>query len=406
MHQKLLGFNQVWLGCPQPICLTPTIDAMIRLKNGTLLLFRGAYFWQLPTNAPPLVKHAKKIEKEWRGLSAYLDAAYTDRQGDCVFFKDNKVWVFRDENLMTEFSLNAYNVIVDRIDAAVYLIAPQSENDAILLFKDSFYWKIRKHDLTPNRVHMTGNIHVPIDAAVSIKDTIFMFKDWMYYTIESYFFMDNWTSRTFRPKFSMFDIFNCDNDFYKDIGFGSYGNFLLEIATFSREHATSSWISFDVCPVSDDRNETNVLLISKGTEQSETHKSTAVTKHEHGVSTEQRTYKGYGFWIGITFAFLATIVTTVVVINLSGHQQQRKLNEAQTQQSKINEEFRNEMKTVKDSITDLQLNEKAMRAHMTNLEKEQKILGTKYDALNSEREKANVQTTKKRFLCCILSVFT
>lgn len=54
---SLVGFNQVWVGCPQPLCISPGFDGILSLSSiadpsvhmrshmNLLLLFRGNYFW-------------------------------------------------------------------------------------------------------------------------------------------------------------------------------------------------------------------------------------------------------------------------------------------------------------------------------------------------------------------------
>ncbi|CAG2165500.1 unnamed protein product [Oppiella nova] len=72
----LVGFNYLWLGCPQSLCLSGTIDAATRLTNGSVYVFRGNYYWDL--KYPPLVKYAKSVI-EWKGNNKDSDT-HADKQ--------------------------------------------------------------------------------------------------------------------------------------------------------------------------------------------------------------------------------------------------------------------------------------------------------------------------------------
>lgn len=50
---KLVGFSQLWIGCPQPACLVPP-DAITLVDTTTLYLFSQSslYYWEIPQNAP------------------------------------------------------------------------------------------------------------------------------------------------------------------------------------------------------------------------------------------------------------------------------------------------------------------------------------------------------------------
>ena len=56
---RFIGFNYLWLGCPQALCLSPRIDSATILTNGSAYVFRGNYYWDL--KFAPLVGRAHKI---------------------------------------------------------------------------------------------------------------------------------------------------------------------------------------------------------------------------------------------------------------------------------------------------------------------------------------------------------
>jgi len=64
--RKFIGFNEVWIGCPQPLCLNGAIDAILKGESDdesalNIIIFSWkVLFWEIETIVkPPLVENGK-----------------------------------------------------------------------------------------------------------------------------------------------------------------------------------------------------------------------------------------------------------------------------------------------------------------------------------------------------------
>ncbi|CAG2176130.1 unnamed protein product [Oppiella nova] len=129
----LVGFNYLWLGCPQSLCLSGTIDAAThaatRLTNGSVYVFRGNYYWDL--KYPPLVKYAKSADKQyvwnWESIAEthHLSDVEFLHKIDASFHVTNKsVYYFRGNKYLIHncpfhpFNTEDLDIPWDQIDAA------------------------------------------------------------------------------------------------------------------------------------------------------------------------------------------------------------------------------------------------------------------------------------------------
>ncbi|RWS02811.1 hypothetical protein B4U79_16578 [Dinothrombium tinctorium] len=83
------GWNQVFLGCPQPLCIDATFDAM-SAKSDNLLIFRGLFYWNLSQNAQPTVQNAHKTKTQFASVNNFVDAAAGDSLGDLILVDEFK----------------------------------------------------------------------------------------------------------------------------------------------------------------------------------------------------------------------------------------------------------------------------------------------------------------------------
>ncbi|XP_032249114.1 proteoglycan 4 [Phoca vitulina] len=75
------------------LCNGKPVDGLTTLRNGTLVAFRGHYFWMLsPFNPPP---PPRKITEVW-GIPSPIDTVFTrcNCEGKTFFFKDSQYWRF------------------------------------------------------------------------------------------------------------------------------------------------------------------------------------------------------------------------------------------------------------------------------------------------------------------------
>ncbi|RWS03927.1 hypothetical protein B4U79_16465 [Dinothrombium tinctorium] len=88
------GWNQVFFGCPQPLCIDATIDA-IAADNHQLIIFRGLYYWILSRNLQPTFRNAQKIQQTFQSVDKFVAASAADKFGNLIIVdEDMKVHGF------------------------------------------------------------------------------------------------------------------------------------------------------------------------------------------------------------------------------------------------------------------------------------------------------------------------
>lgn len=83
---RFVGFNQVWLNCPQPLCMDPSTDAIMPIHE-SLLIFRGRFVWTVNETVLPLIKHAKPIKELFPDIPDHIDDAFKDNYKKYYFIK-------------------------------------------------------------------------------------------------------------------------------------------------------------------------------------------------------------------------------------------------------------------------------------------------------------------------------
>ncbi|VFV28939.1 Hypothetical predicted protein [Lynx pardinus] len=78
------------------LCNGKPVDGLTALRNGTLVAFRGHYFWMLSPFSPP--SPARKITEVW-GIPSPIDTVFTrcNCEGKTFFFKDSQYWRFTND---------------------------------------------------------------------------------------------------------------------------------------------------------------------------------------------------------------------------------------------------------------------------------------------------------------------
>lgn len=72
------------------------MDGLTTLRNGTLVAFRGHYFWMLRPFSPP--SPPRRITEVW-GIPSPIDTVFTrcNCEGKTFFFKDSQYWRFTND---------------------------------------------------------------------------------------------------------------------------------------------------------------------------------------------------------------------------------------------------------------------------------------------------------------------
>ncbi|XP_054940045.1 proteoglycan 4 isoform X8 [Physeter macrocephalus] len=78
------------------LCNGRPVDGLTTLRNGTLVAFRGHYFWMLNAFSPP--SPPRRITEVW-GIPSPIDTVFTrcNCEGKTFFFKDSQYWRFTND---------------------------------------------------------------------------------------------------------------------------------------------------------------------------------------------------------------------------------------------------------------------------------------------------------------------
>ncbi|KAB0395839.1 hypothetical protein E2I00_014645, partial [Balaenoptera physalus] len=78
------------------LCNGRPVDGLTALRNGTLVAFRGHYFWMLNAFSPP--SPPRRITEVW-GIPSPIDTVFTrcNCEGKTFFFKDSQYWRFTND---------------------------------------------------------------------------------------------------------------------------------------------------------------------------------------------------------------------------------------------------------------------------------------------------------------------
>ncbi|RWS30635.1 hypothetical protein B4U80_12279 [Leptotrombidium deliense] len=217
----LAGFNQVWLGCPQPLCLYGILDAAVSTDNN-MYLFSGKHVWIFDHSKKkgmvPLTRNAMQMNRKF-------DSGLYFMNSDIALIKDDLMILF-DKNLQPTGS-QRWRVILKRsVDGN--LIADASFNigyHQYIFSGDSFYevYKFQRAGAEKFDVRTIHDDFTDIDAALYRPDKyLIIFKGWKYYVSEELLEGQRIHNKTFLGPYStVTEYFDC-NEVYKKSIFNNF----------------------------------------------------------------------------------------------------------------------------------------------------------------------------------------
>ncbi|KAJ8384497.1 hypothetical protein AAFF_G00204120 [Aldrovandia affinis] len=119
------------------LCSGRPISGLTTLNNGTVVVFRGHYFWVLDANRSPGA--ARGITDMW-GIPSPIDTVFTrcNCHGKTYFFKGNNYWRFQndviDQGYPKDISVG-FDKLAGKITAALSLPAFRRRREAVYFFK-------------------------------------------------------------------------------------------------------------------------------------------------------------------------------------------------------------------------------------------------------------------------------
>ncbi|XP_061093865.1 proteoglycan 4b isoform X1 [Conger conger] len=119
------------------LCSGRPISGLTTLRNGTVVVFRGHYFWVLDANRSP--GPARGITDVW-GIPSPIDTVFTRCQceGKTYFIKGNYYWRFKndvmDQGYPQPISLG-FDKLAGKLNAALSVPATRKRTDSVYFFK-------------------------------------------------------------------------------------------------------------------------------------------------------------------------------------------------------------------------------------------------------------------------------
>ncbi|KAG7487547.1 hypothetical protein MATL_G00024820 [Megalops atlanticus] len=119
------------------LCSGRPVNGLTTLRNGTVVVFRGHYFWVLDANKVP--GPARSITDVW-GIPSPIDTVFTrcNCQGKTYFFKGNNYWRFENDVMDPNYPKTiskGFDGLAGKITAALSVPATRRRRESVYFFK-------------------------------------------------------------------------------------------------------------------------------------------------------------------------------------------------------------------------------------------------------------------------------
>ncbi|KAJ8376132.1 hypothetical protein SKAU_G00067120 [Synaphobranchus kaupii] len=132
------------------LCSGRPISGLTTLQNGTVVVFRGNYFWVLDANRSPGPAHG--ITDTW-GIPSPIDTVFTrcHCEGKTYFMKGNNYWRFGNDVMDQGYPKSIYvgfDKLAGKITAALSVPATRKRRESVYFFKRGGL--VQKYTYKPN----------------------------------------------------------------------------------------------------------------------------------------------------------------------------------------------------------------------------------------------------------------
>uniref|UniRef100_A0A5F9C6L5 SMB domain-containing protein n=1 Tax=Oryctolagus cuniculus TaxID=9986 RepID=A0A5F9C6L5_RABIT len=119
------------------LCNGKPVDGLTTLRNGTLVAFRGHYFWMLNPFSPP--SPPRRITDVW-GIPSPIDTVFTrcNCEGKTFFFKDSQYWRFTNDIKDAGYPkqiVKGFGGLTGKIVAALSIAKYKNRPESVYFFK-------------------------------------------------------------------------------------------------------------------------------------------------------------------------------------------------------------------------------------------------------------------------------
>ncbi|CAG2162959.1 unnamed protein product [Oppiella nova] len=306
---RLIGFNQVWLGCPQPLCISPGFDAILSAgsiyagspgyiyhghhgRENMIIVFRGNYFWHYDLSAkrapkhPPLTDWAVRVADRFIDHRYYRYSHYTTRKSrlypktsSSSFMNDsmvvptyidaivpginkynNCIYFFKDDQFVCYelFSTISAPMKISNEWKSTEPTWKSARFDAAFHIKSFIYFiagqqiwcftsdRIACHKYPMKLTDIHKDFPKSITTAFQHQDFLYIIKGSLYYKIPVSKFPSKISHDDLEAKYIFQDLLGCDEGMYTAWGFDSYDYFIENFAKrMQNENSYSSETHFN-----------------------------------------------------------------------------------------------------------------------------------------------------------------
>uniref|UniRef100_A0A8C8SXQ3 SMB domain-containing protein n=1 Tax=Peromyscus maniculatus bairdii TaxID=230844 RepID=A0A8C8SXQ3_PERMB len=119
------------------LCNGKPVDGLTTLRNGTLVAFRGHYFWMLNPFRPP--SPPRRITEVW-GIPSPIDTVFTrcNCEGKTFFFKDSQYWRFTNDVQDAGYPkpiVKGFGGLTGKVVAALSIAKYKDRPESVYFFK-------------------------------------------------------------------------------------------------------------------------------------------------------------------------------------------------------------------------------------------------------------------------------
>lgn len=132
------------------LCSGNPVNGLTTLRNGTVMVFRGHFFWVLDSRRQP--GQAQSIKDVW-GIPSPIDTVFTrcNCLGKTYFFKEGKYWRFENDIMDVGFPklINDGFGLRGHISAALSMPKYRSRRESVFFFKSDGHAQRYTYRFTP-----------------------------------------------------------------------------------------------------------------------------------------------------------------------------------------------------------------------------------------------------------------
>uniref|UniRef100_H9G5L5 SMB domain-containing protein n=1 Tax=Anolis carolinensis TaxID=28377 RepID=H9G5L5_ANOCA len=140
-HEVMEGRkNLIWIYIPDEmnLCNRKAADGIVPLRNGSLAVFRGHYYWLLNGTTPP-TPSPRRITEVW-GIPSPIDTVFSrcNCDGKTFFFKDSQYWRFTNDVMDVGYPkliIKGFGGLSGRITGALSVANHKNRPESVYFFK-------------------------------------------------------------------------------------------------------------------------------------------------------------------------------------------------------------------------------------------------------------------------------